>query len=67
MASEIKYSDINKNKLISLKNYSKEQQEILIDQAVKENILFYIIFVNGRLLIVDMVDLVSMMGNPPEK
>lgn len=67
MRDVIEFADIDKNKLKSLVDYNKEQQKILIEQAIKDNLLFYIIYASGRPLALDSGDVARIKSEDPIK
>jgi hypothetical protein len=63
----LKFADINKNELKFLTDYNGQQQKHLIEQAIKENLLFYIIYVNNKPLAIEASDVARMKAHHPKK
>ena len=63
----LKFANINKNQLKALTDYNGQQQKHLIEQAIKENLLFYIIYVNNKPLAIEASDVARMKSHHPKK
>lgn len=67
MYSSIQFADIDVKKLTLLTNYTEYEQKLLIEEAVKGLLLFYVIFDCGKPIALDNGEVERIRLNHPEE